>query len=91
MDLESVVVDTEVAATATVPLSSLRRVFKIGDHIRVCHGRDKGRRGTVVDVDGPLITFLDLDARVSTDAAKAMTPANPAQVCGPSMREECVS
>lgn len=37
--------------------SQVRRVFRVGDHVRVKHGRDQGQTGIIVEVNMPLVTF----------------------------------
>ena len=43
----------------SLPLESLRRVFKVGDCVQVNHGIELGRHGFVTNVDGPVLTFSD--------------------------------
>lgn len=56
-------INTHAPQSVEIPLSDLRRVFQTGDSIRVIYGRDKGRKGHIVRVDGHSLTFLDLEAR----------------------------
>ena len=66
---------------AVVTLKDLRRVFKEGDDICVRSGREKGRKGPVLKVDGSVLTFVDLDTRVAVKGASASEPAVPVEVC----------
>ena len=55
--------DTSISQEVSVVLSDLRRVFEIGDHIRVRQGREMGRHGIVVTVDGPILIFTESTAK----------------------------
>ena len=51
--------DIDVTEPLSVPLQSLRRIFKVGDHVYVQRGVEKGRHGLVTNVDGLVLTFSD--------------------------------
>ena len=54
--------DIDISCDVTVSLKEIRRVFKIGDSIHVIRGNECGRRGIVVHVDGPFLTFSEHDS-----------------------------
>ena len=56
-----------VPPLAIMPISDFRRLFKEGDTIRVISGFQKGRKGSIIHVDGLVLTFLDLENRPRTE------------------------
>lgn len=65
VDSEGRDVDLDESASHSFSLKDLRRVFRVGDHIRVRCGRESGRSGIITKVDGPAITFADKNLRTS--------------------------
>ncbi|KAJ3473326.1 hypothetical protein NLI96_g13049 [Meripilus lineatus] len=42
-----------------IPVGQLRRLFQVGDSVRVLRGIERGRQGVVTKIDGPVLTFID--------------------------------
>ncbi|KAJ3477239.1 hypothetical protein NLI96_g10599 [Meripilus lineatus] len=59
--------NVHIPPLAIMPISDLRCLFKEGDTICVISGFQKGRKGSIIHVDGLVLTFLNLENRPPTD------------------------
>lgn len=55
------VVQEGLTRRENVPLRHLSRVFRVGDSVRVLWGLERGRRGVITRVDGPILNFIETD------------------------------
>lgn len=59
--------NVHVPPLAIIPTADLRRLFREGDAIRVISGFQQGRKGSIVRVDGLVLTFIDLENRLQRE------------------------
>nr|6IR9_W Chain W, Spt5 [Komagataella phaffii GS115]6J4W_W Chain W, Spt5 [Komagataella pastoris]6J4X_W Chain W, Protein that forms a complex with Spt4p [Komagataella phaffii GS115]6J4Y_W Chain W, Protein that forms a complex with Spt4p [Komagataella phaffii GS115]6J4Z_W Chain W, Spt5 [Komagataella pastoris]6J50_W Chain W, Protein that forms a complex with Spt4p [Komagataella phaffii GS115]6J51_W Chain W, Protein that forms a complex with Spt4p [Komagataella phaffii GS115]7WBW_W Chain W, Transcripti len=50
--------DTINSETVEIPTSDLRKIFNVGDHVRVIHGKHTDDTGLIVEVNGDKVEFI---------------------------------